>query len=227
MTVKASYSVLREMIFKSPLALTSLNDERLIRIANSYLPYDTGIEIECAWLKTDFEYHFQQPECVIKDLISHQHDGSEKRFRIPPGIKGMICLYRITEWLKEHCGLNERSGIHYHIDMGNTFYHYQYIKNEDHEWMLKSLDKWGYKGHYNSRRVSDTKKGWIAIRTGKNSLEFRIGEMTFDYELLIKRILNCQNIVRKIKKKYPVKTLDQIMSESRTKRHQRHKYSPW
>jgi hypothetical protein len=198
--VKTSYQVLREMIFHSPLALTSLTDNHLIKVANSYLPYSTGIEVECAWLNPNImEYTDISPRCIIPNLMQSNHDNCEKRFRIPSGIKGMICLYNISEWLKENCGLNEQSGIHYHIDTGNYISDFIHFDIKGHHWMLDSLDSWGYKGHYNSRAISNTKTTWVALRQTKGTLEFRLGEMTFEYDLLIKRIIHCQNLTRKFK----------------------------
>ncbi len=105
------------MIYSSPLAFSSLGDEKLRQVANSYLPFSTGIEIECSSLVNFPEWEKSR----IEGLISEVHDSTEKRFRIPAGIEGMICLFKISEWLKENCGLNEKSGIHYHIDMGREF----------------------------------------------------------------------------------------------------------
>jgi hypothetical protein len=188
------------MIKSCPLALSSVTDKKLIKIAESYLPFETGIEIECGWLNNDvMEYRELPPECKISNLIDYSHDNYEKRFRIPSGIKGMICLYNITEWLKLHCGLNEESGIHYHINMGDFYKNGHSVSREDHVWILKSLDKWKYDGIFNERGVSDFKRTWVTTRENMGTLEFRLGEMTFEYELLIKRIMNCQNIVRKIK----------------------------
>lgn len=221
MPVSINYGTLREMIYKSPLALHSLTDKKLIAIAEAYLPYSTGIEVECCW---NCDLTEQLQPLNIPYLMYYYHDSMEKRFRIPPGIKGMICLYHISEWLKTHCGLNDRSGIHYHIDMGIDFWDiHSFISCQDHDWILKSLDKWGYKGSFNERQVSSVKAGWVSKRV--HTLEFRIGEMTFDYELLIKRILNCQNIVRRLKYTYGKKK--PLIRPKPKHRSRMEHYSPW
>ncbi len=214
--------MLREMIHKSPLALGSLTDKKLIAIAEAYLPYSTGIEVECGW---NCDLREQLQPVIIPYLMEYKHDSSEKRFRIPPGIKGMICLYHVSEWLKTHCGLNNESGIHYHIDMGDFWERNRFIESKDHSWILKSLDKWGYKGAFNGRIVSSIKGGWVSKRT--DTLEFRIGEMTFDYELLIKRILNCQNIVRRLKHTYNKNNPVIRPIPRRLRSRERDYYSPW
>lgn len=200
-----AYKVLRDMIRFCPLALITVKDSKLIAIAKAYLPSDTGIEVECSWKDEVIEkadYSERNIVCNIPYLKEHSHDTYEKRFRIPPGIEGMICLYYISEWLKENCMFNEESGNHYHVDTGKFYSHQYSIPYEEHKWILLSLDKWGYKGKYNSRGVSGSKSTWLTERQTKNTFEFRLGEMTFDYELLIKRIVNCQNIVMKLRHKY-------------------------
>ena len=64
--------------------------------------------------------------------------------------------------------------------------------------MLKALKSWNYKGSYNTWTISNYRTA-IRIPTEHSTIEYRIGEMSFDYELIIKRIIHCQNITRRLK----------------------------
>jgi len=82
-------------------------------------------------------------------------------------------------------------------------YHSRMLKEdrfmqENTSWILDSLKHWNYTGRYNEHSVS-FHKTQVRFHSTYNTVEFRIGEMTFDYELLVKRIINCCNISKKIK----------------------------
>ena len=106
-------NIVKEMIYSSPLPLLSIKDEKIIDFVNSFLPYSTGFEIECNQGKNFNVENFEN----IPDIISVNIDSSEQRFRVPNGIKGIICLYNICEQLKLNSEENPLSGIHYHVDM--------------------------------------------------------------------------------------------------------------
>ncbi len=207
--------MVKEYVRQFPLPLLELKDAKLLTYANSFLKYDTGIEIEC-----DFKYEpnlsYNQKVVVQRKAIdkfkaipgikSVNCDSYEQRFRIPYGIDGLICLWNICNTLKEFNSLNPLSGIHYHIDFTDVF---QYIQTEDLEsnekWILKSLKSWKYDGSYNSWKVafqrSVTTSTAVRVQSDFNTVEFRIGEMSFEYELLVKRIIHCQNISKLFKDK--------------------------
>lgn len=185
---------LKDAMFKHPLVLLSVKSSDSIAYINSFLPFSVGFEIECD--KGDYFDidHFRS----IPNIMDINCDSSEQRFRIPPGIKGFICLWHISEALKINSLLNNGSGIHYHIDC-TPYYRYFNDKNvrSNEKWMLKELDAWKYKGSYNSRMVSfNTCHQWIRFQPQFKTMEFRIGEMTFDYDVLIKRMVSASAIVR-------------------------------
>lgn len=209
--MERGYKNLRECIFKSPVNLSSLPESMRV-IVNSYIPYSTGIEIEC-----HMKHGMELSECISFDrkvygagFIFTGFDMYEKRFRLHSGVQGLIELYHMTEIAKEYFLLNSKSGIHYHIDMTDV---YDYLPTEcDYmtgklpsidimfPWLLKELDEWGYTGNFNRRGIGVSKQWWVRPCEYLKTLEFRIGEMTFDYEVLVKRILHCQSIVKRIKK---------------------------
>ena len=117
----------------------------------------------------------------------------------------MICLYEFSIQLKKYFGLNPESGIHYHTDL-TDIYDLDLVNNnllsKVKEPLLSELDSWEYKGSYNRRDVSFS-RCWVRFEKHKKTMEVRIGEMTFDYSLLIKRILHCQylnKLVRSVAK---------------------------
>jgi hypothetical protein len=110
------YKGMRSAIFSTPHLLLNYPD-KLRSIAESYLPYDTGIEIECMLSKSYNIENFKS----ITNIKAVDIDREESRFRIPNGINGMVCLYDICTQLKRNHELNPLSGIHYHIDMTDIF----------------------------------------------------------------------------------------------------------
>lgn len=195
-----AYKALRDAVKKCPLPL-AMFPAKLQKIAEEMMPYQVGIEVECGLNNLTVELAekiFQE----IEDIISVNFDDTELRFRIPSGIKGMNCLYKITEYLKKYALLNPDSGIHYHIDCTDVPYfqyeHMYYSCKGENSWVLDALKSWNYTGQFNKWSVSDVKTA-VKFHKHYKTVEFRIGEMTFDYELMMKRILHCQNIVRKLK----------------------------
>lgn len=211
------YKMIKDAVRTYPLSLATLKDEKLIKFANDIVPYETGIEIEC-----DLGSVINLEIAAIPGIVSSDCSDTELRIRIKSGIEGMIALYNALEYIKEHTVPNFKSGIHYHIDcrdmslrgrgnsgMGSSVC--DYIIDDHQAWILNALEHWGYKGLYNRREVSISKT-MVKLHKEYDTMEFRIGEMSFDYSLIIKRIINCQNIVRVIKrsmlrvptKKYPM-----------------------
>jgi len=218
-----AYKKVRECVRTYPLPLLDLTDKKLISYANSLLPFDVGIEVECMG-KEEYRYGLLDHKSLkdIRFIKGADHDRFEKRFRIPSGIKGLVCLYDVSIFLKNNCLVNPGSGIHYHIDC--TDYpkvvcpdrtNHSFIR-ENQDWILKSLLHWGYKGTYNVWRVSWAKSA-VRFDSSKKTIEFRIGESTFEYDLLVKRILNCQNIVKLIKKKHKQFLSEESLKEQKTK----------
>lgn len=203
--MQQGYGFIRDAIKSFPLPLDKL-ESKLKSVANSYLPYSTGMEIECNIKSTNGSRRdsifVEEMFKSISNIMAVDIDNHEQRFRIPKGVEGAICLYNITEKLKEYSSLNPASGIHYHIDFTDITRDQFNNLLEQHRgtnsFILKALKSWDYKGNYNSWYVSGAKD---AVRFHKTyqTVEFRIGEMTFDYELIMKRILHCQNICKKLK----------------------------
>ena len=182
---------------------------KLQKEMGNLLPYSTGIEIE-------INTNSRLLPCNIVELLNQTgildfgFEPEEFKFRIPHGIRGMMALYRVCEILKEHYQLNPKSGIHYHIDCSDlsnfslfALHSYEsYFKDSRNFWALESLKSWNYNGNYNPWKVTNSKEGVISFRYTLETIEFRLGEMTFDYNLMLKRIIHAQNITKKFKNDY-------------------------
>lgn len=176
--------------------ILDVNDSDVIEVGNYYLPYSTGFEIEC------FKHEIYEEECFtsIPDILDVNNDNNEQRYRIPSGIKGLICLFRICNQLEIN-NIPTDSGIHYHVDctdlVEDKLYKFENFQPFE-QFILTELDTWGYKGTYNSRQFSSG-SSWVRLNQYHKTIEFRIGEMSFNYKTLLKRILHLNGIMKYIK----------------------------
>ena len=187
--------VIEEVISITPKVL-EINDE-LEKVGNFYLPFSTGFEIECS-LKNNRDINIFKD---IPNIMEVRGGYDELRFRIPPGIIGLNCLYDISVMLKENAKLNFGSGIHYHVDATDWFeYVDQTFIDQNKLWVLQELESWNYQGGYNNRDMA-FHRCWVRCHENYKTFEFRIGEMTFDYEVLFQRIVSANSITQKLKNK--------------------------
>lgn len=207
--MKRGYKNLRECVFHNPLGLANL-EPKLKKIAGSYLPFSTGIEIECS--KKKFSYvnmvkHAKEIKESIPNLMAFRIQGEQETdFRIPNGIEGLVCLYRVLEVMKQKFLLNPKSGIHYHVDLSHNWdlifcdskMSYTTTRMLIESIFLRELDTWNYTGSFNTRGMDVYKGYWIRLCSEYKTIEFRIGEMSFDYEVLAKRIIHCNSMVSKL-----------------------------
>lgn len=181
-------------------------DNKLVQEIGLYLlPYSTGFEIECS-LQDNCDISVFRD---IPNIMDYPTDAvsCEQRFRIPNGVDGLICLFNIAEKMRRWGHLNPDSGIHYHIDFTDVWDSIDTINalvdDETKNYILSELETWNYAGTYNSKVVHVATGGgyWVRFQSGFKTMEVRIGEMTFDYSLLFKRIVHCNSIARNIKTK--------------------------
>ena len=169
---------------------------------DDYWFYDVGIEIECSLLDGFFEDEVLEEIKSLHIYKDIQLSPKEQRFRLPKGGLGFYALHKLSDFMKKYYAFNDLSGIHYHIDFTDCFDNL--INNESiiniSPYLLNELDSWNYKGSYNPKIVKlDGGSCWVKFQTGFKTMEVRIGEMTFDYNLLLKRILHLQNIAYHLK----------------------------
>lgn len=162
--------------------------------ANLLLPYSIGIEIECSKNPEKENSIYDSIETIPYLMEYNTPNDTENKFRIPNGKEGLICLYEISNYCKENLLLNDASGIHYHVDctdwMDDVKKHE--ISENISDYILNELDSWNYKGKFNKRNIAWNKKlNWVNIRSNTfKTIEYRIGEMTFDYSTLLKKIVH-------------------------------------
>ena len=195
---------LRDCVFHNPLGLSCL-PSKTIQLAHWYFPRDAGIEFEIELpnlCNNAGDVWSLCPEGFLsEDLINEidelqlrdkSYQYKEQTFRISSGEQGMIQLYKLSHILKKYFSLNP--------PLINTSNCSRVLENKiTGEIFLKELDSWGYNGIFNQRELRVMSKGtWINLRWDYGTVEYRIGEMTFDYDLLIKRIVHCHSITRKI-----------------------------
>ena len=185
----------KDLILINPLFIPS--NKMTEQYFNIALPFDVGIEIETEIFKSSFDIMQNFNKSIVI-----QND-TEIKIRISKGLEGAKVLYNFLKLLNKHAYFNNLSGIHYHIDFTTFFDFFNNDINKiekiicQHEtYILTELDKWNYKGTFNTRRISSNKGDWLSIRKMFKTLEFRIGEMSFDYSLIIKRILHLTEIVK-------------------------------
>ena len=219
--MERGFRSLRDCVFHNPLGLSCL-PSKTRQLADWYLPRDTGIEFEVmAPENSDFTMLSNEVNALgLRDIA---YSYKEQAFRICSGEEGMIQLYKLSHILKKHLLLNPGSGIHYHTSCPNIITKYSNLnlltKESTSELFLKELDSWGYKGGYN-KRVLDvmSKRSCINLRSDFNTVEYRIGEMTFDYDLLIKRIVHCHSITRKIERYMKSLNIEKPAPKKKTKK---------
>ena len=190
--------IVKDCLIDSPLVIKEMDNEYLLQIIDNIIPYSIGFEVEC-----DRGDNFKNVSfSSIPNIMEVNIDSNEQRFRIPSGRRGAVCLKDICDQLVVNSKINMGSGIHYHVDMTETF---EFLNDENiqenHEWILKELDSWGYTGTYNPRSCGKNSSNWVNFQRQFKTAEFRIGEMTFDYSLMMKRIIHVSEIVKKLNSK--------------------------
>lgn len=192
---------LEEALLISP-ELVESHDKRF-DISNELIPYSTGFEIECIVNK-------QEPFRNINNLVDFSYsEGGEVRFRIKKGFEGFQTLFEISKNLNNHAHLNPESGIHYHIDFTDIWNNdtTEIIKDcidFNKEWILNELESWNYTGSYNRRDITFYGHTWIRFNS-LGTMEFRLGNMTFDYKELCNKIIHANSIAKRFKKYYHIK----------------------
>lgn len=183
--------VLEEAIYSNPTPLLQIKNDNIITYINDFMPYSHGLEFECV-MKKDYN---KKAFLEIPDIMAIDVDKYEQRYRIPSGLKGMVCLYRISNLLKENSIVDLESSVHIHTDLTDVEnYEQEICTTENREYIINQLIEW------KTALNLSNKHGWIRFPNPLGTLEIRIGEPTFDYHILIKRVLQCSEITRHIKR---------------------------
>lgn len=196
-------------------------------IMKKMLPLRFSIEIEClgalnkgnrtrdlnklynVYSLTRDYYPEQAEEDYLNATILNEHRISVL------GFKQLVGFYNVLEAMKHSLFYCKGGGIHIHIDL-TPFY---YSDNNSKSWKadsyyvklynILSTDAYlnrvykifgsKYAGTYNRRSCEiDSKGNWINIRPYFKTIEFRIGDLTFEYEELIDIVIQLQALIKEI-----------------------------
>jgi hypothetical protein len=205
----------------------SEDKRRLSRIIGDMIPYRIGIEFElfgtlanllpknttsssdkAKALKEKFNL-FDYSEDTYSWSDSKEDGGSLNEIRVSiKGSKQLNSLWNVLAAMNENCKIPaENGGIHIHIDFNDSIKKYGDDKARElannyfnqKEVLDEVLNIFGgYKGSYNKRGSKiQSKGGWINI-SSKNSVEFRIGRLTYDYKTIIRWIVSLSKLVAKV-----------------------------
>lgn len=208
---------IEEILYNHPQSLLDFTkNPKLLEYINDYLPYSVGIEIECnsTYSDADIKAAFED----IPDIMDISGGNGEVRFRIPNGLKGLICLYNICLELPKYFTLNMGSGNHFHVDMTEywNLVNPKFIE-DNNDWIIEELKTWGTTTDYSENNYCYCRldyRCWCQFQSAFKTMEVRIGEMTFDYSIIAKRAIHCNEIVRKLvkqnKKEYLISIKDRL-----------------
>src|SRR5687768_16362332 len=127
-------AMIEDMAFNSPLSLLAIKDKQVIQYLNELIPYSRAFEIECDKSPVYSNEAFRN----IPDIMDVNNSDFEQRYRIPNGLRGIICIYNISTQLKINSLLNPHSSIHYHTDCTDCYYNISSLiqKPENVEYIL-------------------------------------------------------------------------------------------
>jgi len=113
-------------------------------------------------------------------------------------------LYNLLADMQKYCFLNEGSGIHIHVDFSKYAYEYNDVVNAITKNMSKirkifdpnNEKEFSYDGVEDRHKYSE----WVKINrpSTEYTIEFRLGDMTFDYEEIVRWIIGCNSFVKEI-----------------------------
>lgn len=205
-----NYRIIKELLLINPESLAQFPKQLYKDVAKSILPYSTGIEFECDKAENYSEDFF----ISIPNIMNVNTDNLEQRYRIPSGYDGILCLYRIMELMKIYSIKYDDGGIHFHVDC--TDFDKRILKeraNENINKILSVLDTWNYTGGQ-SRGIVDDNYSYAGNNTDQkifsiqgtwikfnslNTMEFRCVDQTFHFFELFPKIVQAQEIVKKLK----------------------------
>lgn len=192
---------IEKLIYEFPIPLLSIENKEIIKTIDTYLPYSIGIEFECFQKSTYDIKRFKN----IPYIMAVEVDCSEQRYRIPNGLKGLVCLYHICTEMKYNSELDLRSSNHYHFDFTDVLIKKnecefeninEFINIKNTEFIFNELIKW------ETAFDLSRKDNWIRFFNPLGTLEIRIGEPTFEYDIIVKRLIDGCRISKYLKDYY-------------------------
>jgi hypothetical protein len=136
--------------------------------------------------------------------------GSLNEIRVSfKGTHQLNSLWNICKALNENCKIpKERGGIHIHIDITDVVKKYPNAKDYIANYFSRKSNLsrianifGGYKGEYNKRGCRISTKGYWVNVSNKDTIEFRIGALNFNYQTIIRWIIELSKMVAEVKTK--------------------------
>lgn len=219
-------------LFKSP----NVNRKMVTRLISRLVPYRVGLEFETfgsvtSYLKSNKlissqvqikDYlgvvDFNEDSILFKFDDDEILDLNEVRLSFN-GYHQLIRFYDALNLFKKCLFIpsNNKGGIHIHIDCPCT--KNKTTRDTMTQWFNKPEIQskilrifGGYKGTYNHRGASGGKGGYVRVGSQYDTVEFRIGRLTYDYSTIMNWIIQCSDLVRTA-----IKECDQIPEFHRVK----------
>ena len=115
------------------------------------------------------------------------------------GYRQAVGLSDILKDIKRHCKVNDGGGIHIHVDVSMLMDESANLLVKFFERKLDEVERiFGkYTGTYNRKTVGlEAKSTWVNVRLKYQSVEFRIGGCTFDYDTIMGWMIGCNRLVK-------------------------------
>lgn len=203
------------------------NTEQVRKYCLTILPYETGIEVEAIFM-VSVEGYFSDTvmfgrsgviaknKDLLKGIEVGLQPGNESTYRISAGLEGLQQLYRLSIFMRGNIIINKQGGYHFHIDCRDVwkndnrvsdfgeYVYNDYMVRKDNCIILSYLErvKFGKGKGFNEWSVGLGKSNAVRIVRAYKTLEFRTCSQTQSYPILMKRISQCQKIVKVIKNKF-------------------------
>lgn len=186
---------IKELLYSNPNLLLSLPLGEAV--GRKCLPFSLGFEFECHQGENYDLGVFKS----IPNIMAVSVGGTEQRYRIPSGLKGLICLFDIANNMKIYSLLNEQSGIHIHVNFTDCDKPVtDSFLEEISPWLLSELDQYDeHPDGYNKRKIGRTKCNWVKACTGYGTWEFRVFRQTFEYSRLLDYAIHLSELAVEIK----------------------------
>ena len=211
------YDRITEYKIKRMIEQKKISYHSIRKISRIY-PFDT-LQKMIPIIANKYHYMFQRETGIeaihstLNDCLGYGWESSfnanylvynEHRISIP-NYTGLYGLYKVLELMKEHCIPNPASGIHIHVDFSKLSHLNPAYNANDYLFVKKIidplLDEVGHIFREDLTRLTDKEYGnWIKFNIPNDTLtlEFRLGDMTFDYETIVGWMIKCNSFTKKL-----------------------------
>ena len=182
----------------------SFNPKITTGIMAKMLPLRWGIEFECIGaipgiIQMNIPQWGNESNKVCEFSQDTRTADVENEIRISGrGYTHLTGLYNLLQHMKQCCQIVKGGGIHIHINHSGyyadinkmlVFFQQECVLDKVYEIFGSQ-----YKGIYNAKVAAWSKGSWVRITD--NTIEFRIGELTFEYTEIVKILIALQSLMK-------------------------------